>query len=457
MTAGKRFLTPGAPVFVARAPGRLDVMGGIADYSGSLVLQLPLDRHTVASLQPTQEPYIEVVSVRDGQEYHVSVRLEEFLRGAASTPESIADYFSVDRVGHWAAYVFGVAHAVLVRNAARVRDASLGFKLLIESSVPEGKGVSSSAALEVSSLAAIAAAYGADLSAPEIALESQWAENHIARAPCGVMDQMTSACGRKDHLLRLRCQPATIEGHVAIPPGFRFYGIDSGIRHAVTGADYGTVRTAAFMGYRMIAAMSGFRAEQAGDRIRVRDERWKGYLANVSPDEFASQFEMKLPEHMLGEDFLAQFGGITDSVTRVNPDRSYPVRQATAHPIRENARVERFATLLASLAASPAAASEMGQLMYASHASYSACGLGSDGTDRLVQMVRESGERSGLYGAKITGGGSGGTVAILGTVDAESKVRDIAARYEEETARAAEVFAGSGAGMAETGVLVSLV
>jgi L-arabinokinase len=443
-------------VFVARAPGRLDVMGGIADYSGSLVLQLPLDRHTVASLQPTQEPYIEVVSVRDGQEYHVSVRLEEFLHGAASTPESIADYFSVDRVGHWAAYVFGVAHACLVRNADRVRDASLGFKMLIESNVPEGKGVSSSAALEVSSLAAIAAAYGADHSAPEIALASQWAENHVARAPCGVMDQMTSACGRKDHLLRLRCQPATIEGHVAIPAGFRFYGIDSGIRHAVTGADYGTVRTAAFMGYRMIGAMSGFRAEQAGDRMRVRDDQWKGYLANISPDTFASQFEQRLPEHMLGEDFLAQYGGITDSVTRVNPDRSYPVRQATAHPVHENARVERFATLLASLGASGSAASEMGQLMYASHASYGACGLGSDGTDRLVQMVRESGARSGLYGAKITGGGSGGTVAVLGTEDAESSVRAIAARYEEETGRVAEVFAGSGAGMAETGVLVSL-
>lgn len=456
MIPGRGFLTPGAPVFTARAPGRLDVMGGIADYSGSLVLQLPLDRHTVAMLQPTQEPNIEVVSVRDGREYHVSVRLEDFLRGAASTPESIADYFSVDRVGHWAAYVFGVAHACLVRNADRVRDVSVGFRMLIESNVPEGKGVSSSAALEVSSLAAIAAAYGADLTAPEIALASQWAENHVARAPCGVMDQMTSACGRRDHLLRLRCQPATIEGHVAIPAGYRFYGIDSGIRHAVTGADYGTVRTAAFMGYRMIAGMAGLIAEQDGDRVRVQDDKWNGYLANISPGYFAEHFESALPEHMLGDDFLAQFSGITDSVTRVHPDRSYPVRNATSHPVRENARVERFATLLATLGESPVVAAEMGQLMYASHASYGACGLGSDGTDRLVQMVKESGVRSGLYGAKITGGGSGGTVAILGTEDAEPTVRDIAARYEEETGRVAEVFAGSGAGMVETGVQVSL-
>ncbi len=456
MKAGEGFLTPGAAVFVARAPGRLDVMGGIADYSGSLVLQLPIDRHTVAMLQPTQEPTLEVVSVREGREYHVSVRLDEFLHGAASTPDSIADYFSLDRGGHWAAYVFGVAHAVLVRHADRVRDASLGFRMLIESNVPEGKGVSSSAALEVSSLAAIAAAYGADLTEPEIALASQWAENHVARAPCGVMDQMTSACGRRDHLLRLRCQPATIEGHVAVPIGFRFYGIDSGIRHVVAGADYGTVRTAAFMGYRMIAAMSDLSVQQDGDRVRVHDDRWSGYLANISPDIFDECFESKLPLRMRGADFLAEFGGITDAVTRVHPDRSYPVRQATAHPVRENARVERFAALLAQLGDSPSFAVEMGQLMYASHASYGACGLGSDGTDRLVEMLRESGVRSGLFGAKITGGGSGGTVAIFATSGAESTVRDLAARYEQETGRVAEVFAGSGAGMAESGVSVSL-
>ena len=57
--------------------------------------------------------------------------------------------------------------------------------------------------------------------------------------------------------------------------------------------------------------------------------------------------------------------------------------------------------------------SRLGALMYESHASYSACGLGSDGTDRLVALAREAGPARGIYGAKITGGGSGGTVAIL--------------------------------------------
>ena len=73
--------------------------------------------------------------------------------------------------------------------------------------------------------------------------------------------------------------------------------------------------------------------------------------------------------------------------------------------------------------------------MYESHASYSACGLGSDGTDRLVALAREAGVARGIYGAKITGGGSGGTVAVLADAGARDAVRDIARRYGEETGR----------------------
>ena len=91
MIKGRGFLTPGAPVFVARAPGRLDVMGGIADYSGSLVLQLPLDRHTVAMLQPTEEPNIEAWYI---------ARFLGFWREAQGDPRSFyARFLSLDETG----------------------------------------------------------------------------------------------------------------------------------------------------------------------------------------------------------------------------------------------------------------------------------------------------------------------------------------------------------------------
>ena len=92
--------------------------------------------------------------------------------------------------------------------------------------------------------------------------------------------------------------------------------------------------------------------------------------------------------------------------------------------------------------------------MYESHNSYGACGLGSDGTDRLVALVAAEGPAHGLFGAKITGGGSGGTVAVLGTSGAEALVRGVAARYHAETGRKAAVFTESGPGAAETGVLL---
>jgi L-arabinokinase len=91
--------------------------------------------------------------------------------------------------------------------------------------------------------------------------------------------------------------------------------------------------------------------------------------------------------------------------------------------------------------------------MYAAHRSYGACGLGSDGTDRLVELARAAGPAQGVFGAKITGGGSGGTVAVLATRAAEPVVRELAARYREETGRGAGVFTDSGPGAMETGVL----
>ena len=448
----RTFFSPESPRLIARAPGRLDVMGGIADYSGALVLELPLACSTSAILQMQADPRIDLISFRDGQPYRFGIDLEPLIAGDLREPAALSSWFAERESDRWASYVIGLVHACLQRMPRPAAQPIPGFRLCIESQVPEGKGVSSSAALEVACMAVIAAAYGVEMTAPEIAAACQWVENHIAGAPCGIMDQMTSACGQRDRLLRLRCQPGIIEGHVRVPAGYRFYGIDSGVRHAVTGADYGTVRTAAFMGYRMIADAAGLPVTNEGDRVRVADPRWRGYLANLTPAEF-SRFADRLPERMSGTDFLERYAGTTDTVTQVQPDGSYPVRQATAHPVYEQARITRFAELLGSIAQQPETAVEMGRLMYASHASYGACGLGSEGTDRLVEMIAEVGAAHGLFGAKITGGGSGGTVAVFGTEAAEARVREIAARYSAETGRSAVVFTGSGPGAAETGIL----
>ena len=435
------FFSGDSPIYIARAPGRLDVMGGIADYSGARVLELPLECSTAALLQVQDTARCDIATRRAGRWHCFSIELP------LGTPAELAAWFARRDAERWAAYVLGVVQAVLTRSPR-----AGGLRILIDSTVPEGRGVASSAALEVAAGAAVAAGCGCPMSAEELAAACQAVENHVVGAPCGIMDQMTSACGRRNRLLQLRCQPGTIEGYVDIPDGYRFYGIDSGISHAVAGADYGTVRTAAFMGYRMIAAAADLPAVRDGTRVRIDDPRWGGYLANLTGPEF-SRLRDVLPQQMSGGEFLERYDGLTDTATQVRPERRYPVRAATEHPVRENERVQRFAELLGALAHEPHAALELGRLMYESHRSYGACGLGSDGTDRLVGLVAAEGPERGLFGAKITGGGSGGTVAILGTSGAEGLVRGVAARYRAETGREAAVFTTSGPGAAETGVL----
>jgi L-arabinokinase len=84
--------------------------------------------------------------------------------------------------------------------------------------------------------------------------------------------------------------------------------------------------------------------------------------------------------------------------------------------------------------------------MYQSHESYSACGLGSTGTDQLVALIRQAGPANGLYGAKITGGGSGGTVAVLTRRGAYDQIKQIASLYSEKTGLAVEILGGSSPG-----------
>jgi len=228
------------------------------------------------------------------------------------------------------------------------------------------------------------------------------------------MDQMVALCGQAKELLALRCQPCEIEGRVVVPETIELLGIDSGVRHATGGTHYAAVRTGAFIGARMLAQLRGLEVRQSGEQFLAEDPDWRGYLANCDAEEFRGRWADALPETIRGADFLARFGGHADPHSPVDPQRSYAVRAPTRHPIEENARVQRFRTLLQG-AIDESVLHELGDLMFASHQSYSECGLGNEVTDYLVDEVRKRRQRgSRVFGAKVTGAGQGGTVVILG-------------------------------------------
>ncbi len=446
---------PTGELIIARAPGRLDVMGGIADYSGSLVLQLPLREATMIALQRHSERSLKIVSLQAAENHrqaYFQMPLTELETGGHPiTYEAAQAYFQRHSGQEWAAYVAG-AFLVLLREQ-QVQFAE-GASILIHSEVPEGKGVSSSAALEVAAMKAIAAAFDLSIEPREMALLCQKVENLVVGAPCGIMDQMTSVCGEENRLLALLCQPAKLQGTLDIPEEIAIWGLDSGERHSVSGSDYTSVRVGAFIGYRLIAALSQLKVQprRNSQTVQIDDPSWHGYLANITPSLFEQQFAGQLPEQISGRLFLAQYSGTTDHITTVQPEREYAVLRPTAHPIYEHFRVQTFAELLASNI-TERKLQLLGELMYQSHASYSACGLGSAGTNRLVELVRQFGPARGLYGAKITGGGSGGTVAILGQKDSISSIREIAAIYAAERGYEPYIFKESSGGAEHFGVL----
>lgn len=482
-------------IFVARAPGRLDVMGGIADYSGSLVLQMPTREACHVAVQkahPTKQrlwkhaqarqnskgqgptPVLQIVSY--GSELSnrgptFDMDLSDFMDGEQPLSyEKARSFFARDPSQRWAAYIAGTILVLMKELGIRFENS---ISVLVSSAVPEGKGVSSSAAVEVATMSAIAAAHGLNIEPRELALLCQKVENHVVGAPCGVMDQMTSACGEANKLLAMVCQPAEVLGLVDIPSHIRFWGIDSGIRHSVGGADYGSVRIGAFMGRKIIKSVaSELLSTSSANGVTSDDLEEDGielleaeasldYLCNLSPHRYEALYVKQLPKRMLGEEFLGKYADHNDPVTVIDTKRNYGLRAATRHPIYENFRVKAFKALLTS-ATSDDQLTALGELMYQCHYSYSACGLGSDGTDRLVQLVQEmqhskpagSGEGT-LYGSKITGGGSGGTVCIVGRncLRSNDQILQVQKRYEGATGYIPIVFEGSSPGAGRFGYL----
>jgi galactokinase len=363
---------------VGIAPGRLDFMGGVADYSGSLVLEMSLSLRTRVAVTPRADP---------GHEF----RSRQLGRHVVAAPAQAAE------LPGWVRYPYGCL--VHFSRATGWRPPA-GLVFEIDSSVPLGMGVSSSAAIEVATLRALEKFSGRRLKPVALAHLAQDVENNFVGAPCGLMDQLTSACGKRGALLPILCRPDILRPVVRLPAGIVAVGWPSGVKHAVSASPYATARAAAFMGKRIIA-------EATGRRLR--------YAAEVTPAELAALPAGTLPETITGRAFVRRWQRVDDPLTTVVPGRKYPVRAAVAFPIEENDRVERAIRLLRARGrlSRQSRASALGELLYASHAGYGAMGLGCPETDEMVAAVRALGPKRGFYGARVSGGGSGGTVVVL--------------------------------------------
>jgi galactokinase len=437
------FFTAGE-IWVTRVPARLDVMGGIADYSGANVCEAVLGRGMLMGLQARTDRTLRIRTMQAGIKalpIETRVSLDYFKSGDGLAGYSeIRGLCQANPLANWASYIVGSIFTLLKEEPVKL---PYGFNLLLLSAVPMNVGIGSSAAVEIGALSSLNAYLGLKLSPSRIARLAQMAENHVVGAPCGIMDQIAITSGRQGCLSHILCRPGEVKGEVQIPPGTAFVGINSMVRHSVAGSPYSDTRVGAFMGKKII------------NDIRARTGRAPlDYLTELSVRELKEQYAAEIPENLIGSAFLAEHKTHDDPVTKISPDATYRVAGPTRHPVEENERVLKFMDALRATGKGDAQALIIaGECMYGAHESYrSNCHLSTEEVDFLVDCVRQRGAKEGLYGAKITGGGTGGTVAVFGKTEALAKhIPEIATEYSRRVGVKPDVFEGTSPGAVEFG------
>jgi galactokinase len=360
------------PAGLSEAPGRVNLIGEHTDYNQGFVLPVAIDRTVALAFAPRDDGRVRAYSLDFDQG-------DEF---------ALADIHRLES-DSWANYLRGVA-LVLQDSGHRLT----GLDLVVQGEVPIGAGLSSSAALEVATVGAFAAASGLALDDRDKALLAQRAENEFVGVACGVMDQMAAVFGRADHALRIDCRsletdavPLNLESH-----GLRLVVANTGVRRALTASAYNQRREECSRAVEMLFVLLRGRRPRSLRDITLRDLSINGRF---------------LPEDVL---------------------------RRARHVVSENARVLATVDALAR-----GDLAEVGRLFYASHESLARdYEVSSPELDLMVELARSL---EGVVGARMTGAGFGGCTVNLVHADAiDAFGEHVIEAYRARTGLPAEMY-----------------
>jgi galactokinase len=345
---------------IYRAPGRVNLIGEHTDYNDGFVMPAALNLHTYVAVGPRADRLLRVYS--ENLDEACDLDLDSIRPGKS---------------GHWSDYVRGVA-GVLETSGYKLRGADLA----IASEVPLGSGLSSSAALEVSTAWALVRNSEIDVDRNALPQMCQRAEHLYPETKCGIMDQFISCHGRAGHALMLDCRSLDFQ-LLPVPSQVRLMVCDTMVKHEHASGGYNTRRRECEEGLQAL--------KQVLPEIHA--------LRDVSVDE------------------LEQYRG------RLSP----VIYKRVRHVVTENERVKMAASALQS-----ADMAKLGALMADSHRS-----LRDDyevSTPELDLMVELARDQKDVYGARMTGGGFGGcTINLVHSDRAEEVQQRLVQLYEAKT------------------------
>jgi galactokinase len=369
-----------APRWIAAAPGRVNVIGEHTDYNDGFVLPMAIERYTVIAAAPAANGsrQVQLGSTLNGQPaiIDLSKPMKPFPKGA------------------WANYPAGVIAGFVARGLNPG-----GFDALIHSTVPLGGGLSSSAALEVSTATLLEIITGKTLDPVEKALVCQASEHEYAGVPCGIMDQFISVMGKKDNLLLLDCRSRKTELVPMSDPSVALLVTNTNVKHELGSGEYAKRRA---------------QCEAAAKTIGVPSLRDASVAALEKAKKRMDPVVFRRARHVIGE-------------------------------------IERTTAAAAAIRASKWPA--VGKLMYASHNSLrDDYEVSCSELDAVVDIAQAIGAKGGVYGCRMTGGGFGGCTVALVKADAVDAIsKKIGQEYKKRTGLDATIFVSRPAAAAPGG------
>jgi galactokinase len=355
------------PRWIAAAPGRVNLIGEHTDYNDGFVLPMAIEQCTVIAADTNGSREVILHSVTTGETARFSLR-QTLQRGEPA----------------WSNYVRGV-----LAGFQRRHKKLPGLEAVIDSDLPYGGGLASSAALEVATATIAELMVGRPLESLEKALLCQRAEHEFAGVPCGIMDQFTSILGQKDRALLLDCRATTMTPVAMTDPTVTVLIVNTNVRHKLAESKYAERRS---------------QCEDAASRLGASTLR------------------------------DATIEGLQAASTRMEP----VVFRRARHVITENAR-----TLQAAQAIGESDWPKVGRLMYESHASLrDDYEVSCAELDTIVRIAEEIAEAGGMLGCRMTGAGFGGCAVSLVRTEAVPRIRrKIDHDYERKAGRQAIIFA----------------
>jgi len=431
------------PVFLARSPGRIDLLGGEAAFAGALTLSWPTSEECQVAVRRARDRRLLIRlenAALDRQEAEVEWSLDELL---ARTPAERCRLLLADSRRRFSAHLVPLALR-MSREAAG--DEPIGLRMLVRSSLPPASGLAASVAVEVAAARALSAAFGLEFDpaglAALIADEQGFLDPTLSQAL--PLSLLLAGEGR---LLPVLCQPAVPSPPEPLPEGLFAAAIvftdpeRDGRRRALM------LQVAAGMAYRIMGDQMGL--ELAADQPRGSgDPYYGGYLANIDPVTYASEFRNQMPPRLTGERFLAEYDGLAGGRPAVDPAVSYAVRHSAQYVLAEHQRACTFIDALHAASVQSAAdrANVLGAQLNQSFEQARALSLVTRRAVFLTQELASRGAEQGLLGVRPSV--NQGALALLCRADSgwERAVTGSVAAFEREFGVSPSVLQGSSPG-----------